>query len=59
MSDFVDTMMSNFLRDIPFSHNKPLKLAEYVELSKINKAGNILQNRNTEACLINHCCSKY
>jgi hypothetical protein len=52
-------MMSNFLRDIPFSHNKPLKLAEYVELSKINKAGNILQNRNTEACLINHCCSKY
>jgi len=41
MSDFVDSMMSNILCDIPFSHSKPLKLAEYVELSKINKAGNV------------------
>jgi hypothetical protein len=34
-------MMSNILHDIPFSHNQPLKLAEYVELSKINKAGSV------------------
>lgn len=41
ITGFVDTMMSNILHDIPLSHNKPLKLAEYVELSKVNKAGNV------------------
>jgi hypothetical protein len=33
--------MSNILCDIPFSHKLPLKLAEYLELSKINKAGSV------------------
>jgi hypothetical protein len=37
ITDYVDTVMSNK----PFCHNKPRKLAEYVELSKINKACNV------------------
>ena len=41
ITDIVDTVMSNILHDTPFSHNKALKLGEYVEFSKINKAGNV------------------
>jgi transposase-like protein len=52
-TDFVDTMTPKVLRDLSFSRNQPLKLADDLHiriLKKVNKIRKSQMNLKTEEC---------